>query len=273
MKLLRCPLCGDALTRQAGACRCTTGHSFDLAREGYVNLLPVQDKHSKAPGDDKTMSAARRAFLDRGYYAPLRQALAELAVARTGDRPTLLDAGCGEGYYTSGVVQALAAAGKQPLAAGIDISKFILKAAARRESGVEFAVASSYRLPLAAEQVDLLLNCFSPLALEEFRRVLRPGGVFLYVVPGAQHLWEMKEILYENPYPNEEKETPYPGFRYETVVPVDAVAHLDRREDVQNLFAMTPYAWKTPQAGRERLAALTELVVQIAFRIHVFTKE
>ena len=237
-----------------------------------MNLLPVQSKHSKAPGDDPAMAAARRAFLDRGYYAPLREALSALAVSHTGPAPRLLDAGCGEGYYTAGVYRALTDAGKQPQAAGVDISKYILKAAARREKGIEFAVGSSYHLPVADGSVELLLNCFSPLALEEFQRVLRPGGVFFYVVPGAEHLWEMKEVLYDQPYPNEERETPYDGFSYERVEQVDTVLHLDRPADIQNLFAMTPYAWKTPRAGRERLAALETLTVRASFRIHVFRR-
>ena len=156
--------------------------------------------------------------------------------------------------------------------AGTDISKFALRTAARRERGAEFAVASSYRLPLADGCADALLNCFSPLALEEFRRVLKPGGAFLYVVPGPRHLWEMKEILYDRPYPNEEKETPYEGFRYREILPVEETARLESREDLRNLFRMTPYFWKTPRAGAERLAALESLAVQISFRVHVFEK-
>lgn len=272
MSLLRCPLCAAPLTQKAGACRCPEGHSFDLAKEGYVHLLPPNQKHSALPGDDRDMVLARREFLSRGYYQPLLNTLCSRILALSGESPALLDAGCGEGYYTAGVYRALHSSGKRPRMAGTDISKFALRTAARREKGVEFAVASSYRLPLAEESVDGLLNCFSPLALEEFRRVLRPGGVFLYVVPGAEHLWEMKEILYERPYPNEEKETPYEGFRYREIVPVDGTIALENREDIQNLFRMTPYFWKTPRAGAERLKALDRLEVRISFRVHVFEK-
>lgn len=121
--------------------------------------------------------------------------------------------------------------------------------------------------------MDVVLNCFSPLALEEFWRVLKPGGWFFYVVPGAEHLWEMKEILYDKPYPNEERETPYEGFSYRAIVPVEGAVSLERREDIQNLFRMTPYFWKTPKAGAERLAALDGLEVRISFRVHVFQKK
>lgn len=156
--------------------------------------------------------------------------------------------------------------------AGTDISKFALRTAAKREKGVEFAVASSYRLPLADGSVDVLLNCFSPLALEEFRRVLRPGGWFLYVVPGPRHLWEMKEILYDKPYPNEERETPYEGFAYREILPVEETVTLESPADIQNLFRMTPYFWKTPRAGAERLATLETLTLRTSFRVHVFEK-
>ena len=184
----------------------------------------------------------------------------------------VLDAGCGEGYYTSGIFRALCRAGKAPRMAGADISKFSLRWAAKRERDVEFAVASSYRLPLADASVELLLNCFSPLALDEFRRVLRPGGVFVYVVPAAEHLWEFKQVLYRQPYRNEEKRTPYGGFSYEEVIPVDGTIVLPSQADIHALFQMTPYSWNTPRDGVERLAALDTLTTRTAFRIHVFRR-
>ena len=184
----------------------------------------------------------------------------------------ILDAGCGEGYYTAGIYQALMSQGRHPRMAGTDISKFSLRIAAKREHSIEFAVASSYHLPLEDQSVDALLNCFSPLALEEFHRLLRPGGSFLYVVPGANHLWELKQVLYDHPYPNEERETPYDGFTYQTILPVDGVITLERQSDIHALFQMTPYYWKTPKAGAERLAALEHLTTQISFRIHIFQK-
>ena len=272
MSIFRCPVCGGPLVREAHVYRCENRHSYDIAKEGYTYLLPPNQKHSAAPGDDKGMAAARREFLSKGYYTPLLNTICSEILARTGDAPTLLDTGCGEGWYTAGVYQALLAAGKTPRMAGTDISKFILRYAAKREKRVEFAVASSYHLPVADGAVDVLLNCFSPLALEEFRRVLKPGGVFLYVVPAADHLWELKQVLYDRPYPNEEKETPYEGFTYDAIVPVDGRITLESQADIHALFQMTPYYWKTPKAGAERLAALDALDCRIAFRIHIFRK-
>ena len=247
MSLFCCPICGGPLDRGPSAYSCPAGHSFDLAREGYVHLLPANRMHSKMPGDDKGMAAARAAFLSKDYYAPLRDA--------------------------SGVYRALVRAGRSVTMAGTDISKAILRRAAKREKDVEFAVASSYHLPVADGAVDLLVNCFSPLAIEEFRRVLSPGGAFVYVVPSEKHLWELKQVLYDRPYPNQVKQIPYPGFSYREIRHVESVIHLPCQEDIHALFQMTPYYWKTPRSGAERLAALTALDVTISFDIHVFCRD
>lgn len=271
--LFCCPLCGGALERTERTYVCPGGHSFDIAREGHTHLLPVNRKHSADPGDDPGMAAARRSFLSQGYYRPLLNALCDLAVSHTGPEPALLDAGCGEGYYTAGIYQVLKQAGKHPRMAGTDISKSAVRLAAKRERDVEFAVASSYRLPLADGSVELLLNCFSPLCVPEFRRVLCHGGSFFYVVPSAMHLWELKEILYEEPYPNEERRTPYDGFSYESVVPVEGRVELRSQEEIHALFQMTPYYWKTSKGGAERLRLVDRLSVRTGFHIHVFRAE
>lgn len=270
--LFLCPVCGSPLSRGERAYTCPGGHSYDLSKDGYCHLLPPNRMHSKAPGDDKDMAAARSAFLSKGYYAPLLEALCDLAVSITGQAPTVLDAGCGEGYYTGGIFHALENAGKQVRMAGTDISKFILRRAAKRDKAIEFAVASSYHLPVASGSIDLLIDCFSPLALEEFRRVLTPGGGFLYVVPSEMHLWELKQVLYDEPYPNEVKQTPYEGFAYREIRHVERIIHLPCPEDIQALFHMTPYCWKTPRSGAERLARLRTLDCRISFDIHAFRR-
>ena len=272
MTLFRCPLCGGSLSEVPAGLRCLRGHCFDRAKEGYVNLLPVGQKHSKAPGDDKAMVAARSAFLEKGYYSPLREALCGLALRDTADlpAPALLDSGCGEGYYTQGLFQALAQAGRAPEVAGVDISKFALRRAAKRVKEGEFAVASVYHLPVADSRADLLTNVFSPLCPEEFARVMRPGGHFYYVVPSAKHLWEMKEVLYARPYENAVRREDYPGFRWLEAVPLRFSIRLDSSQDIMALFGMTPYAWKTPKDGVERLSALEALDTQIGFDIHVY---
>lgn len=271
--LFTCPICAAPLTRGERTYTCPNGHCYDIAKEGYVNLLPANKKHSADPGDDKTMVSARTQFLEGGWYGPLRQTLCELTLSHTGDAPVILDAGCGEGWYTGGIRNALDDAGRTPTLAGIDLSRSALKKAARRERAAEWAVASVYHLPVGDAAADLVVCCFSPMAAEEYARVLRPAGTLLYVVPGPDHLWEMKEVLYDEPYRNPEEVVDYPGFALEEVVPVDCPFTLTKNEDVMALFAMTPYAWKSPKEGVERLAALDALAVTGQFRVHVFRKD
>ena len=265
-----CPLCGGGLIRGERGYSCGKGHCFDVAAAGYTHLLPANKKNSKNPGDDKEMVAARAAFLDGGYYAPLRDALCRIVTEYAGQTPVVLDCGCGEGYYTAGVAQALQ--GKSPKITGIDISKFAVRRAAKRVPEGEFAVASAYHLPLPEGTVDVLLNVFSPLSVEEFHRVLKPNGIFAYVVPSSQHLWEMKEILYEAPYENPVKQENYPGFAWLEKREVRFTASLRSGADIMALFGMTPYAWKTPKAGVERLRTLETLETQIGFDLHVYRR-
>ena len=270
MSLFCCPICQNPLVRGEKSYTCPSGHCFDRAREGYVNLLPANRMHSKAPGDDKAMAAARSRFLSGGHYSHLRDLLCRLALAHTGEAPAVLDSGCGEGWYTAGLWEALR--GRHPRMAGVDLSKPSLRWAAKRGAEAEFAVASAYRLPVGDGAADLLVNCFSPLALEEFRRVVKPGGVFLYVVPGADHLWQLKEVLYDTPYRNPVEDTQYEGFIHLGVEEVVRVMALEGAQTVADLFRMTPYYWKTPKAGAERLAALERLDVTAQFRVHCFRR-
>ena len=272
--LFCCPLCSAPLEREETRCLCPAGHSFDRASAGYVNLLPANRKHSKNPGDDRDMVAARAAFLDKGYYQPLREALCQ-AVAEYAVNfpdPVLVDSGCGEGYYTAGLFQALCREELSPRIAGVDLSKAALRRAAKRLPQGEFSIASAYRLPLAGASADVLVNIFSPLAIEEFARVLRPYGLFCYAVPSARHLWEMKQVLYPRPYENPVKREDYPGFVWRSVKEIRHTVYLERGADIMALFHMTPYAWKTPKEGAARLEALGRLDCQIGFDLHLYQR-
>lgn len=273
MSLFLCPVCGAPLEREEKRYLCPVGHSFDLAAAGYVHLLPANQKHSLTPGDDKNMAAARNRFLNGGWYQPLRQAMAAITVERMPQGGVLFDSGCGEGYYTAGVKAALDDAGRQARVCGIDISKFSLRWAAKRDREIEFAVASAFHLPLADHSVDFLVNCFSPMCREEFCRVLKSGGYYLYVVPAPRHLWELKAAVYDTPYENEERIIPYEGLTYVEVRRVEARVHLPDSQTIRDLFGMTPYLWKTPKSGLERLNALEELEVGIAFDLHLFRRD
>ena len=272
MSLFLCPICRQPLRREETRYVCSKRHSYDIASAGYVHLLPANQKHSLVPGDDKNMASARNRFLNSGWYQPLRDAIARIAVESLPQDGTFFDSGCGEGYYTAGAKAALDAAGKHPQVCGIDISKFSLRWAAKRDHDIEFAVASAYHLPIPDQSVDFLLNCFSPLALAEFRRVIRPGGYFLSVVPAPRHLWELKAAVYDTPYENEEQTIPYDGFQYVRVERVERQVLLPDSQTIQDLFGMTPYLWKTPRKGIERLNALEQLEVQTAFDLHLFQR-
>ena len=272
MSLFICPICGVKLNRLQGTYKCTSGHCFDIASEGYVHLLPVNKKHSKLPGDDKQMVLARYRFLSCDYYKPLRTELINLIVRLSNESPAILDSGCGEGYYTQGVTEALKNAGKDCQVAGIDISKETVRLAAKRTKNAEFAVASAYHLPIGDNNIDLVLNCFSPLCEEEFRRVLRPGGYFIYVVPAPRHLWEMKCAVYDIPYENERFSAYYEGFKIAETINLQDRIFLSDNQTITDLFTMTPYFWKTSKEGIERLKGLNTLETEIAFDIHVYQK-
>ncbi len=260
---LLCPVCHRPLSRCERTLVCEGRHSFDLARRGYVNLLTG---HASAVGDNREMIAARRRFLDGGYYAPLRRALTDVA-ARLFHGGAYLDAGCGEGYYTEALAKGADGC------VGIDISKDALALAAKRLPTAELAVASAYHLPLADASVSLLSCIFAPLAAEEFHRVLTQDGTFLYVIPDARHLYEMKCVLYDTPYENEVASCELSGFTPIVRESVRFPLSLPTGEAIADLFSMTPYYYRTPRSGRERLASLPSLDTHAEFLILGYRKD
>lgn len=270
-----CPICGGALTGRAQGAACEKGHCFDRARQGYLHLLPGNKMHSKIPGDTKEMVESRRRFLEAGYYGPFREKLCKLAedclreAAQPGEQPVILDAGCGEGYYT-GALQAQLPGAK---ICGFDISKAAVKVAAGKYKGISFAVASSFSIPVPEGFCHLLVDVFSPLAAEEFARVVRPGGFFLYAVPGERHLMGLKELLYDAPYENERRDTEYPGFQFVERCPVRGEIQIPDAQTAEDLFAMTPYYWKTGVDGVARLRNTQGFSTEIAFDFLIYRRE
>jgi 23S rRNA (guanine745-N1)-methyltransferase len=197
-----CPVCGQPLLRADRSYRCVNGHPFDIAREGYVNLLLPQHRRSKDPGYNKEMVASRRDFFDAGHYEPLADGVAGLIASYLpdGDR-VVVDAGCGEGYYLRRLRALLAAtdAEENTLLCGMDLSKYGIRVAARRDPQGLYAVAGTYRMPVLPAVVDVLLTHFSPVSAEDFRRVVKPGGVVLVGGPAEGHLFGLKELMYDTP--------------------------------------------------------------------------
>ena len=272
----QCPLCGEPLTGDT-ALKCGRNHSFDRAKEGYWHLLPVQSMRTKAPGDSKEMVAARRAFLNAGYYGIFGQAVGELCLEyglpAGPEAPLhLLDAGCGEGWYDRCIAQQFAAAEKPLQLAGFDIAKPAVRLAAKALPAAQYAVASSFSQPVRTGWADVLLNCFSPFAQEEFLRVLKPDGQFIMIIPLENHLYGLKEAIYEKPYRNEVKPYELEGFRlvdcrelrYEMTV---------RGQEIESLFMMTPYYYKTGAADQQKLLAKTELTTPVEFAVLRYEKK
>ena len=263
---LLCPICGAPLAKGEKALVCPSHHSFDIARQGYVNLLPVQQKHSQDPGDTREQVLSRRAFLDTGTYAPILEALID-AAREYGASGELLDVGCGEGYYCAGLSQALGL----PLT-GVDISKEAVRAAAARYKGPNWLCATAAHLPVGDESVGLLTSLFALTLPEEFLRVLRPGGLYIQVVAAEDHLLGLKRIIYDR-LTHKEKHTTQelPGLTrlHSQQISFDFTL---TKEQIPWLFAMTPHLFRIGKAGAARLAQAQALEDRASCVLNVYRK-
>lgn len=266
---LACPLDGDPLTCDSRAWRCPVGHSFDIARQGYTHLLPVQNKRSRNPGDSKDMVAARRTFLNAGFYQPIADAVNRLILA---DAPgegvfSCLDAGCGEGYYLRQL--AIAAGERQTLELlGVDISKWAVLAAAKQDKRPAWVVGTNARLPVLSGSVDRVLCLFGFPVYSEFARVLKPGGQLLQVDAGPRHLQELREIIYPALKPEKKEGTVTPGgFTALTITMERFPLVLTSQAQIADLLAMTPHLYRASAEGIERASALDSLTVTVDVRI------
>jgi 23S rRNA (guanine745-N1)-methyltransferase len=296
-----CPVCGSPLSREEKAYRCAGSHSYDISKEGYVNLLLANQKQSSDPGDSKEMIDARKSFLSRGYYKPLARAVASAIIkykrrslitslnsrmtycqrrdlkgiiegrfeTSTGSlqhilnipplsetdpvpdtRPkvipdfTILDAGCGEGYYTD-YISKNRSINKSAEIYGIDISREGIKTASKRNSTISYAVAGIYNLPVLSRSVDSLLNIFAPFSEAEFSRVIKDNGTIISVAPGAHHLYEFKKNLYDDVYFNDEEFKLPERFHITETIRVKYELNVHNKEDIANLLKMTPYYHKS----------------------------
>lgn len=272
MSCFICPICAQPLEKDDGCYRCSKKHSFDIAKSGYVNLLMSQQGKSKRHGDDKKMIQARFDFLDKGYYNPLADELIRLAETYFPQNGVLLDAGCGECWYSAKIYKRLEDLGRKPSAVGIDISKNALDAAKRRCVNIERAVASLFKLPLADASCDMALNIFSPYAGDEYRRVLKDGGKLITVVPLARHLFDLKAAVYEKPYENVPENRDMQGYELSLRKKICGTIELQNNEDILNLFMMTPYYYKTGVNDFEKLKRLERLRTQTEFEVCVYTR-
>lgn len=283
-----CPVCMEqgrsensaALRRVGGALKCSRNHSFDVSARGYVNLLLAQHKNVKDPGDGKEMAAARREFLNTGAYKPLLDGVCAAAAELTDGiaAPVAADCGCGEGYYTAGIYDALAERSSPEIYA-VDISKNALSAAKPRFAGKAIypAAASVFRLPIGSGSADLATVIFAPLCGEELLRVLKPRGCLIMVIPAREHLFALKSLLYEKPYYNEVKPYSLGGFSFLGKDEIRGETEITDQSTLNALFMMTPYYYKTSPKDSGRLYSYFEehdkLTVETAFEILKYRKE
>lgn len=266
--MLRCPVCSAGMQADdAGrSCRCTGArtHSYDFARSGYLNLTRPGD----GEGDLRDAIAARKLFLSAGYYEPLSNAVNSI-LQKLGAK-AVLDAGCGEGYYTNRM------ASEDRTVLGVDLSRAGIDAAAKQAkqsaTGAAFAVGSIFSLPVANEACDAVTNLFAPCCESEFSRVLKENGYLILVGAGERHLMGLKEVLYENPYLN-------PG-RADLPTKMQKIGRerltytvtVEGREAIDALFSMTPYYWRTSEADRAKLNAIESLTTELDFDIFIYQK-
>ncbi|MBQ4071144.1 MAG: methyltransferase domain-containing protein [Clostridia bacterium] len=268
--LFVCPKCMQKLNTEEGRAVCERGHSYDRSRHGYYNLL--LSGSGGTHGDNREMVLARRAFLDTGAYSPLADKLAELVSRHLVPGGVLLDVGMGEGYYTAHIAARLDETGVPYTLLGFDISKDAARYAAKRVRGT-VAVASAYRMPLASSSVDLALNVFSPLAHSELCRTVKSGGRFIMAIPNRRHLFGLKRELYREPYENEVAADVLGGFKLLERTELSYEITLGSSEQIQSLFMMTPYAYRTPPTAREHLGSLDTLTTEVEFIIFVYERD
>lgn len=269
---LACPLDGAPLHRQGAAWQCAAGHSFDVASQGYIHLLPVQNKRSRDPGDSKEMVAARRRFLNAGHYQPIADAVADATLADLPATASCLDAGCGEGYYLRQLAAAVGA--PQTLAIlGLDISKWAVQAAAKQDKRPGWVVGSNANLPVLPGTVDRVLCMFGFPVYAEFARVLKPGGRLIQVDAGPEHLRELREIIYPALKEERPAETRIPdGFTLLASETVRYPLEVAGQEQIADLLAMTPHLYRASADGRARAAALTALAMTVDVRLLCFER-
>ncbi|MCV2402161.1 methyltransferase domain-containing protein [Marinomonas sp. C2222] len=271
---LSCPIDSEPLSRDAASLKCKNGHTFDLAKTGYVNLLPVQNKRSKDPGDNKLMVNARQSFLNQGYYYSVVEAIfSSYPEDALGDSPRILDAGCGEGYYLDKLGELFQIQGIVNERIGLDISKWAVTAASKRDKTASWIVGSNASLPMPNERFDAVLCLFGFPVFKEFARVLSANGLLLLVESGAEHLIELRRILY--PSVHEYKPTYADGIEGFELLCEQVETYqfsLASQQEIQNLLVMTPHIHKASFEGREAVKQLTSIDLTADVKLRWYRK-
>ncbi|MBL4709137.1 MAG: methyltransferase domain-containing protein [Flavobacteriales bacterium] len=274
MAILICPYCKSYLSDSGEKTyACVNKHSFDIAKQGYINLLPVNQKKSKDPGDNEMMIAARRNFLELGFYDPLIESIKNLDSEKLSFETkdiVAFDAGCGEGYYSEKALNNLP--GLTTEIWGTDISKYAVKNAAKKYKDNLYFVSSIYNLPIANASTDLILSVFSPIMAEEFKRILSKQGYALIVSPAPNHLREMAELIYDTfrPHTTNIVEKMTSTFEHHSTKRSTFKIEIKSAEALLVLLKMTPYYWSTGIERLENITNKSEISVTCDFNIDIF---
>ncbi|MCJ8337707.1 MAG: methyltransferase domain-containing protein [Pseudomonadales bacterium] len=274
--ILACPLCQQPLQQDDKVLSCASNHCFDQAKQGYWNLLAVQQKKSKDPGDNPSMVEARRNFLELGYYRPLADSIAATLADELASNATaqILDMGCGEGYYTDHWQKSLVQLQLHPDFIGLDISKHAIKAATRRNKTITWLVASGARMPIELASLDVLTVVFSRLMPQPFANVLKTDGLLLLVWPSSKHLLQLKQALY-----SDLKESQYdPQAELDACFSCQSQALLEfdfQLRDEQHLITllqMTPHGQRVNQQQQQTIFQTLPINLTFSVNIGLFRK-
>ncbi|WP_439105878.1 putative RNA methyltransferase [Congregibacter sp.] len=270
---LRCPLDGLPLEWQHKSLRCPNQHSFDMARQGYVNLLSAKDKRSKEPGDSQAMVAARHRFLESGHYSPIADCIAQTLLPHISAKSLIVDAGCGEGYYLERLREKIQSTGVSEYSfVGFDISKPAMQLAARRFPAT-WLVASNRNIPLDDGSVDVLIDMFGFSDFPSFARVIRPSGLLLQVEAGSRHLLELRQVIYPELRAREQSTSAPAGFSLVQQTTLSFhVPELDQA-GIADLLLMTPHLFRASAEGKKRAASLDSLELTVDVSVALLQRD
>lgn len=271
MSIFICPICKKALELEHKTYRCIDNHCFDIAKEEYVNLLPINSKKSKLPGDNSQMIQARRSFLGAGYYQRLAERLSNIITELLNSRTdvNILDLGCGEGYYT-GLISG--STDKSYNYSALDISKVAVKYGSKRYKDVNFCVASAFNMPIESDSIDLLYRIYAPSSDTELERVIKKGGYLVTVTPGDRHLYNLREIIYDKVLNLSTKSDESDIFSVIGQESLHYNMHIKEQQSMSNLIDMTPFGWKIKPEDRETLLSQGTWDIECDFTITILQK-
>lgn len=277
--IYKCPVCNKPLNAEGKLYICDQQHTFDIAKEGYINLLI--HKASKEPGDSKLAVSSRRSFLSSGYYDTLSDKINELIFkhlsVKDNARINILDVGCGEGFYLSRIKDALDKNNKtfDINFWGIDVSKPAIQLAAKRNAHMNLCVGNALSLPFQDSSVDIALSVFAPLDTEEVNRVLKNDGRLIVVIPGKDHLSSLVKLVYDHSKPHSEDKDPIKGSEKLKLIDTNEIKYninIQGQDKIMNLLSMTPYYWSINLEKKQNLEKLDQLEIEVDFKILTYEK-